>query len=111
MAGRRGGANSTNPEIDRTVHIMANMAAAIAQQTTTMTQGDIQQQQMAAQDDESRGIINFCKHDPWKFQGSSDPEKADLWLQEIEKIFAVINCPEHVKVNYALYLLLGDAEY
>lgn len=36
---------------------------------------------------------------------------ADLWLQEIEKIFGVINCPAGTKVLYATYLLLGDAEY
>lgn len=40
-----------------------------------------------------------------------DPEKVDLWLQEVEKIFGVINFPEESKVKYATYLLLGDAEY
>ena len=42
--------------------------------------------------------------------GTADPEKAELWVQEVEKIFAVLNTPEESKLGYASYLLLGDAE-
>ena len=43
--------------------------------------------------------------------GTADPEKAELWVQEVEMIFAVLNTPEESKLGYASYLLLGDAEY
>nr|XP_004514502.1 uncharacterized protein LOC101501157 [Cicer arietinum] len=39
---------------------------------------------------ESRGLADFCRHYPSKFHGDVDPEKADKWLQEVEKIFEVI---------------------
>lgn len=55
--------------------------------------------------------MDFRKHDPPKFHGEPNPENADLWVQEIEKIFEVINCHDKAKVSYASYLLLGDAEY
>ena len=113
MAGRRTTTSSAsgNSEMDRVIQVMADMAAAVAQQTAAMTQRDVQQQQRAAQNAESRGLVDFRKHDPPRFQGSPDPEKANLWLQEVEKIFDVLNCQEDVKVGYATYLLVGEAEY
>ena len=54
---------------------------------------------------------DFRRHDPPKFLGDTDPEGADLWLQEVEKIFKVLHTPDASKLDYAAYLLLGDAEY
>ena len=33
-----------------------------------------------------------------------------MWLAEVEKIFKVMGCPEEHKVNYATFLLVGEAE-
>src|ERR1044072_9464259 len=65
-------------------------------------------EEVAAQ---TRGLNDFRRHDPPKFLGDTDPEKADLWIQEIEKIFTVLRTPDAAKLDYAAYLLLGDAEY
>jgi hypothetical protein len=90
---------------------MTNMAAAVAAQTAAKIQRDQLKQQREAREADSRGLTDFRRHNPPQFHGELDPEKADLWLQEVEKILKVMNCPEESNVNYATYLLLGDAEY
>src|ERR1044072_2543782 len=60
---------------------------------------------------QARGLSDFRLHDPPKFLGDTDPEKTDLWIQEVEKIITVLSTPKETKLDYAAYLLLGDAEY
>ena len=113
MAGRRPSTNTGagNPEMAMMAQAMAEMADVVAQQTTAKNQRDLQKQQREERNTEAKGLVDFRCHDPPKFRGDVDPEKADLWLQEIEKIFEVLHTPAEVKVSYATYLLLGDAEY
>lgn len=87
------------------------MAAAVAQQTDAKNQHDLQKQEREEHAAEARGLVNFHRHDPPKYHGDANPEKEDVWLQEIENFFEVLRCPPGVKVNYATYLLLGDVEY
>ena len=42
---------------------------------------------------------DFNRQDPPKFSGEVEPEKADLWIQEIEKIFEVLQTPAAEKVG------------
>src|ERR1044072_6461716 len=35
------------------------------------------------------GLNDFKRQEPQKFSGGYDPEEADSWLQELEKIFTV----------------------
>ncbi|XP_073225645.1 uncharacterized protein [Cicer arietinum] len=90
------------------------MAQAMVQMATAITaqnQREIRRKEREERAAESRGLADFRRHDPPKFHGDVDLEKADKWLQEGEKIFEVIRCPPGVKLNYATYLLLGDAEF
>ncbi|XP_045791732.1 uncharacterized protein LOC123886460 [Trifolium pratense] len=103
--------NNVDNDMHRAIQDMANMAASIAQQTAAKTQRDLRKQQREEQAVESKGLVDFRRHDPPQFQGDPEPEKADLWLQEIEKIFDVLKRLDGLKVTYATYLLLGDAEY
>src|ERR1044072_5083531 len=59
----------------------------------------------------NKGLVDFRRHDPPKFAGEAEPEKSDLWVQEVEKIFKVLQTPEESKVGFAAYLLIGEAEY
>ena len=59
----------------------------------------------------NKGLVDFRRHDPPKLAGKADPEKADLWVQEVEKIFKVLQTPEESKVGFAAYLLIREAEY
>ena len=54
---------------------------------------------------------DFNRQDPPKFSGKVEPEKADLLIQEIEKIFDVLQTPAAEKVGLATFQLKGDAEY
>nr|XP_004515606.1 uncharacterized protein LOC101495319 [Cicer arietinum] len=83
------------------------MATAIAAHNQCKMRREEREERAA----KSRGLTDFRRHDPPKFHGDVDLEKADKWLREVEKIFEVIRFPPEVKVNYATYLLLSDAEY
>nr|KYP38781.1 Transposon Ty3-I Gag-Pol polyprotein [Cajanus cajan] len=60
---------------------------------------------------ESQGLVEFRRNKPSQFDGGYNPEKAELWIKEIEKIFRAMNCPDNQKVNYAVFMLVGEAEY
>jgi len=96
---------------------MHAMAAAMTQQATTTAQ----QAQNQAQRDEQRqqtetelataiGLAEFWRHNPTRFEGDHDPDKADLWLHEVEKIFKVLRFTGETKLEYATFLLIGEAD-
>ncbi|XP_027357183.1 uncharacterized protein LOC113866555 [Abrus precatorius] len=43
------------------------------------------------------GLEAFRKNNPSQFKGGFDPNGAQLWIEELEKIFAVMECPEASK--------------
>src|ERR1044072_807115 len=47
-----------------------------------------------------RGLKDFKRQEPPKFSGGYDPEEADSWLQELEKIFTFLHTPAEKKVDY-----------
>ncbi|XP_012574068.1 uncharacterized protein [Cicer arietinum] len=59
----------------------------------------------------TRALNGFHRQDPPKFKGEHDPDKADLWLQEIDKISEILHCSDNAKLEYATYLMIGEAEY
>lgn len=60
---------------------------------------------------EFQGLMEFRRNNPSQFNGEYDPEKAELWIQEMEKIFEAMMCPNERRVTYATFMLTGDAEY
>jgi len=38
-------------------------------------------------------------------------KKDELWIKEMEKIFQVMNCADNQKVNYVVFMLIGEAQY
>src|ERR1044072_6118325 len=55
-----------------------------------------EREQIAAQ---TRGLNDFKRQEPPKFSGGYDPEEADSWLQELEKIFTFLHTPVERKVD------------
>jgi len=53
---------------------------------------------------ESQGLAKFRRNKPPQFSGGYDPEKAELWIKEMEKIFWVMNCANNQKVNYVVFM-------
>jgi len=60
---------------------------------------------------ESQGLAEFKRNKPPQFSGGYDPKKYGLWIKEMEKIFRVMNYADNQKVNYAIFMLIGEAEY
>ncbi|KAF3775676.1 hypothetical protein EJ110_NYTH49883, partial [Nymphaea thermarum] len=51
----------------------------------------------------------FMAMQPPIFSGGSSYDKAKQWIEEIERIFVLLEMPEENKVNYGTYLLKGNA--
>nr|KYP54628.1 hypothetical protein KK1_000823 [Cajanus cajan] len=60
---------------------------------------------------ESRYLAEFRKCHPPQFTGDADPEAADCWICELEKIFTVLGCSPEKRLAYAVYMLVGEAEH
>ncbi|XP_027368240.1 uncharacterized protein LOC113874214 [Abrus precatorius] len=59
---------------------------------------------------EYRGLSAFTRHDLPKFEGEFNPEGAQRWLTDVEKVFNAMGYREEHKVNYATYLLYRKVE-
>src|ERR1044072_532665 len=104
-------ANVATAQAAENAQRVAAEAEADAQRLAAEHEARAQQEEREATRAQNRGLAYFTRHDPPKFKGGADPEKADLWLQEVEKIFEVLRTPAESKMGYAAYLLLGEAEY
>lgn len=96
---------------------MCDMATAIIQQDNasslqaqTQAQRDEKRQQREEALVMARGLEEFQWHNLPRFEGDHDPDKVDLWLQDIDKIFDVFHCNGDTKLEYATFLLTGEAE-
>ena len=98
--------------------VMTQQATANAAQTAAQAQREAEENVRRAQRHErelAQGQVrmrtDFNRQDPPKFSGEVEPEKADMWIQETEKIFEVLQTPAAEKVGLATFQLKGDAEY
>lgn len=113
--------SSSTPESDNMNPLetaIASLAAIVAQQATQTAAREEEEQARRILRDEreqanaqNRGLNDFKRQDPPKYAGGVDPEEADSWLRELEKIFTFLHTPDATKVEYAAYLLIGEAEY
>ncbi|XP_061351087.1 uncharacterized protein LOC133296154 [Gastrolobium bilobum] len=56
-------------------------------------------------------LIEFRKHQPPSFLGEYDPDAAAKWLRDLTKIFRVMECSDSQRVNFATYMLQGNADW
>ncbi|KAK7264749.1 hypothetical protein RJT34_32359 [Clitoria ternatea] len=61
--------------------------------------------------DALRRLDLFEKRNPPRFKGGYNPDGAQIWIREIEKIFRALQCNEADKVVFATYALSEDAEH
>ncbi|CAA0824199.1 Unknown protein, partial [Striga hermonthica] len=54
-------------------------------------------------------VAHFRDYHPEKFFGQGDPRIVDEWVQGLEMIFEVMDCPDHYRVICAQIQLTGDA--
>src|ERR1044072_6879715 len=99
-------------------HVMTQQAQANAAQNAARDQREAEENIRRAHRHERemaqvqvRMRTDFNRQDPPKFAGEVEPEKADMWIQETEKIFEVLQTPAAEKVGLATFQLKGDVEY
>lgn len=103
------------------IHAMATgmtqqSATSVQQATTSAQQAKIRAQREALRDQReevvvaTRGLTDFNRQHPSKFNGEHDPDKVDIWILEMEKIFEILHCENAKKVEYPTFLLRAKAE-
>ena len=55
-------------------------------------------------------LNQFRKANPPSFCGEYDPNVAERWVRQLEKIFGVLECTTEQKVSLATFMLEGEAE-
>jgi len=84
--------------------------AAIAAALEAVAQAVGQQPNGAARDNGVRMLETFLRNHPPTFKGRYDPDGADNWLKEIERIFRVMECSEAQKVRFGTHMLAEEAD-
>ncbi|XP_015944704.1 uncharacterized protein LOC107469839 [Arachis duranensis] len=95
---------------------MAKAMKEQAQATTLMAQqlsaGDRDPNTPRLEEGQTRtSFADFKNIGPPEFRGALDPDKAEEWLKEMEKVFTIFPCTEVQQVNYATFMLKADAEF
>lgn len=94
-------AHGNNGEMTESIHAIREMAAAMLQQNNMQNGVPV----------EFQGLTEFRRNNPSKFNGEYDLDKAEVWIQEMEKIFEAMMCPMEQRVTYATFMLVREAEY
>ncbi|XP_050889398.1 uncharacterized protein LOC127094633 [Lathyrus oleraceus] len=84
------------------------LAAALTMLASTILQMNDGDRERDA--DEFRALGKFQRNNPLTFEGAHEPDKAQEWLKDIEKIFRVMNCSDAQKVQFGTHMLEKEAE-
>ncbi|XP_035549718.1 uncharacterized protein LOC118349415 [Juglans regia] len=74
---------------------------------------DLAQNPSGLQRNNSEGGCTFKQFNsthPPTFDGRSDSNAAEDWMQDIEEIFSVLECTDQQKVRFAAFKLIGEAK-
>jgi len=55
-------------------------------------------------------LETFLRNHPRTFKGRYDPDGAQLWLKEVERIFRVIQCNDVQMVRFGTHMLAEEAD-
>ncbi|RHN40786.1 putative nucleotidyltransferase, Ribonuclease H [Medicago truncatula] len=83
--------------------------AAIAAALEAVAQA-VGHQPNAGANAESRMLKTFMRNHPPTFKGRYDPDGAQTWLKEIERVFRVMQCTEVQKVRFGTHQLAEEAD-
>jgi hypothetical protein len=59
---------------------------------------------------EKRMLETFLRNHPPTFKGRYDPDGAQTWLKEIERVFRVMQCTDDQKVHFGTHMLAEEAD-
>lgn len=83
--------------------------AAVAAALEAVAQA-IGQQPNAGANAEVRMLETFIRNHPPTFKGRYDPDGAQSWIKEIERVFRVMQCSEEQKVRFGTHMLAEEAD-
>ncbi|XP_039119537.1 uncharacterized protein LOC120255830 [Dioscorea cayenensis subsp. rotundata] len=55
-------------------------------------------------------IMEFKRSGPLLFEGTTNPDDVEVWVEEMEKAFAVMKCNEEEKLRFGVYMLEGPTK-
>jgi len=84
--------------------------AAIAAALEAVAQVVGQQPNVGAGNDGVRMLETFLRNHPPTFKGRYDPDGAQKWLKEVERIFRVMQCSEAQNVCFGTHMLAEEAD-
>ena len=85
--------------------------AAIATALQAVAQSVGQQPNFGAgANDGVRMLETFLRNHPPTFKGRYDPDGAQTWLKEVERIFRVMQCSEVQKVRFGTHILAEEGD-
>ena len=87
------GPNITNELLERMTIVLENMS-----------------QKQNVEPMENQGLETFRRNSPQKFKGGFNPEGAQSWIAEIEKIFIAMTCADANRVTFATFMLVEEAK-
>lgn len=103
MQGSSSGTQSGG-DTNEAMRVMRELATVIVQQTQQNAQfmqwheerEEWQQQVNEVKEEEclENGFNAFMRGNPLQFHGEYDPEAAEKWLEEVEKVFMAMHCRE-----------------
>ena len=56
-------------------------------------------------------FAEFHKVNLPSIRGTYDPNAADAWIKEMEKIFSILTCTKEQKISFFAFILKVDAEF
>ena len=82
---------------------------ALAAALEVMAQA-VQQQPNAGGNDGSRVLETFQRNHTPMFKCRYDPDGAQTWLKEIERIFRLMDCTDAQKIRFGTHMLASEAD-
>ncbi|PNX88317.1 cellular nucleic acid-binding protein [Trifolium pratense] len=89
---------------------IANALTDVAQAIAQGNVATMGQQNIHGTTEENR-VDRFTRQNPSKFKGKYDPDGAQEWIDDIERIFRAMICTDAQKVMLATHVLVGEAEH
>ncbi|XP_038988074.1 uncharacterized protein LOC120112563 [Phoenix dactylifera] len=68
-------------------------------------------QQVVDPPEQRRSIAEFKRMAPSVFKGTTSPQEAEAWIDEMEKAFRAMECTDEEKVRFATYMLQDRAHH
>ena len=70
----------------------------------------MQHQPNAGGNDGTGVLETFQRNHPPTFKGKHEPDEAQVWLKEIERIFRLMDCTDAQKIRFGTHMLASEAD-